>query len=659
MNESSRRVVLGLILLVATVLRFSGLDWGIRSLETFRLDGQVVSVNEAGFGADADALYRAAESLSDRYYPTAEYAGQTYLFNSYGNLFPYLNWIFAGVGGVVAGFEPFGETARDENLTRMSGRWVSAVAGVLTVWVTWLIGMRLLGPVAAAGTGMVAAVLPMAVQAGHLATVDGLLGLWFGCVLWASVRVYADGGRRLYLLAGLFIGLATATKINGLFLLLPLGLAHLLRHTARADGSLLTAVRDRTVYLAGAAAVGVWVVLTPAAVFDFGQYFSPDFAGPYHVQFSLRKAAETASEHRGWLHLADASTYGYHPVHVFPLGMGWVVQAALVAGLVVSAIRKRPDVGIVAISFVVYYLLVARLPDKPIRFFVPLVPYISVLTCFAVTALAGRRSRVAIGVLAVLLIEPALRTGALLAAYHQPDARVAAAQWIQTQIDVGGKLMLERGHNSLAPLISRRHVSLLLADLEHELGNARNARLASEGHYSAILEAEFLSQVDYFAMSEERLALKKVRPSAVDFYDRLFRGELGFALRETFTGRPSFLGMRFEGPLTDLNWSRYDHPTTYVFERVTEEPPLYSLHPDLAVYRLRTHKDTETVILRAQVEKDFALFKRCLPATFKEQEGEKGLAKRFLAFLRDPMTLTGPDGRLTALKEGQVWRIKP
>jgi hypothetical protein len=660
MSVVGQRVTLATILLISIALRFSGLDWGVRSLETFELDGQGVSVNSAGFNADADALHRAAESLSQKYYAEVDYAGQPYLFNSYGTAFLYLYRAAGFLGSLVVDFDPFVQAAYDANLTRLSGRWVSALAGVGLVWVTWLIGMRLMGFAGAVAAGLIAAVLPMSVQAAHLATVDGLLALWYGFALWASLRVLDRGEWQDYLVAGVCIGLAVATKINGLFLLLPLSLAHLLRQPGSPSlKGVWKAFVSPRIYGAIGVSLLTWIVLTPASILEWEAYFTPSFAGPYHVNFSLRKASEAASAHRGWLHLEGASTYLHHPFQIFPLGMGWTIQLALLAGITLAAVRRSPGILLVAVSFLVYYLLIARLPDKPIRFFVPLAAYVSILVSYPLVHFCRQRSLalVAVAILGIAL-EPAARSSALANVYGRPDSRVAAAQWIQDNIPYGGKLMLERGHNGLAPLVSRQHVSLLHADLEHELGNSRGDALASEGHFTALIEAEFLSQVDYFVMSEERLAVRKVRVAARDFYARLFKGELGFELQASFAARPTLFGITWEDENTDLNWTRYDHPTTHVFKRVTYTPSLYSEQPDLQVYQLRRSKDTQAVLRRAQKEKNFALFKRCMPAKWKERVGERVIAERFYSFLKDPSTLSGGSETISVIREGEIWRIK-
>ena len=655
----AQRVALGLILLISFALRFSGLDWGIRSLDDFQLNDAPVAVDSAGFHADADALYVAAKSLSTSTYPLHTYASQEYQFTSYGTLFLYLNRAAAEVGSWFGNYEAFGPSVGDINASRLSGRWVSALASVAAVWVSWLVGMSLMGPVGAVACALICAVLPMSIQAAHLATVDGLLSLWFAAALLPVIRIARDPRLKDYLLAGLFIGLAVATKINGLFLLLPLGLAHLQsRKVTLTPAAVASAAADWRVYASVGIAAVVWLGLTPAAILEPGAYFFPDFVGPYHLNFSLEKASEGPANHRGWLHMDGVSTYLYHPFRVFPLGVGWVVQVAVLAGIIVSLRKRHPEFVLLAISVIVYYVLIARLPDKPIRFFVPLCTFFACLAVFpALKLFEARRFRVVgLACLTVLVIEPGIRSAALSSVYRQTDSRVLAAQWVQDNVPFAGKLMMERGHNSLLPLIDRNQVSTLVADVEQEFANALRPHLARAGHYSAIVEAEFLSQVDYLIISDERISARQTRLAAADYYDRLFAGELGFELDTSFPMRSSLFGISLEGESPDLNWTRYDHPSTFMFRR-TGEPRLYANHPELSIYQLRTWQDLRDVVKRSQKEKDIAMFKRCLTGLYKERVGEQEIANLFLTFLRTPQSILSGSGKIRAIREGSAWRL--
>ena len=148
----------------------------------------------------------------------------------------------------------------------------------------------------------------------------------------------------------------------------------------------------------------------------------------------------------------------------------------------------------------------------------------------------------------------------------------------------------------------------------------------------------------------------QTRLAAADYYDRLFAGELGFELDTSFPMRSSLFGFSLEGESPDLNWTRYDHPSTFMFRR-TGEPRLYVNHPELSIYQLCAWQDLRDIVKRSQKETDFVMFKRCLTGPYKERVGEQEIANLFLTFLRAPQSILSDSGQMRAIREGSAWRL--
>ena len=106
------------------------------------------------------------------------------------------------------------------------GRMVSALAGTLTVWVTYLIGKRAFGSRVGLIAAAFLAVAFLPVRDAHFATNDSLLTLMVSLSILGSVLVVRRGRTRDYGLAAIAGGLAFATKYTGIFTLAPLILAH-------------------------------------------------------------------------------------------------------------------------------------------------------------------------------------------------------------------------------------------------------------------------------------------------------------------------------------------------------------------------------------------------------------------------------------------------
>jgi hypothetical protein len=214
------------ILILAALLYGYGLDWGIASLRDFRLDGKRVSFAAANFHPDSNALERAAASLDDSIYPHIIRDGKTFLFSSYGTVFIYTYWGVVRTAGALFGFEPFGEAAVDSDATRLTGRMISALMGLVAVWLTFCAGRLSFGR----ETGLLAAFLlclmPMMIQASHMATVDGALALGSVWICYQSIVMLKRKDLSAYLVCGVAAGITVATKLNAVLLLAAPVIAH-------------------------------------------------------------------------------------------------------------------------------------------------------------------------------------------------------------------------------------------------------------------------------------------------------------------------------------------------------------------------------------------------------------------------------------------------
>ena len=205
--------------MLAAVLRFSGLSWGLRhgAIEAER--DFVQSVWEMV----------AARDLDQRFY---EYPG----------LFFHLLYV------PIAAVQMAG---RPEPTAYLVARGVVAAFGVLSVALTFVLGSRLAGPRLGLLAALFLAVSPLEIETAHRVRTDVVLEAFGLLALLAFRRVGADwrGDAR----AGICLGLATALKPTGV-LLLPSYLLH--RHFAPGP-------RATRIALVGVLALVVVVALTP------------------------------------------------------------------------------------------------------------------------------------------------------------------------------------------------------------------------------------------------------------------------------------------------------------------------------------------------------------------------------------------------------------
>ena len=155
----------------------------------------------------------------------------------YGSLVQYILFFFYGlyyaIGYLLGYFSSIHQFAigfiNDPSVFYLIARGFSALLGAATVYITYLIGVRVGGvKVGLCGALFLAVSYQHAVHS-HYATVDTALTFFFALATYQSLMLLFDDRPSRYCKAGLAIGLTLATKLNGIFVLVPFAAAHFLR----------------------------------------------------------------------------------------------------------------------------------------------------------------------------------------------------------------------------------------------------------------------------------------------------------------------------------------------------------------------------------------------------------------------------------------------
>jgi Dolichyl-phosphate-mannose-protein mannosyltransferase len=210
------RVILGVILLVGAALRYYGLNWDF---------GSGLHPDERHVTSLVQALALPtswAQFLSPGHVSPLE-PGDF----AYGSLPLYLYWIAGHVAAWLGSWVP-GLSAWQSALGSgvfLTGRIVSAAAGVLTILVVYLLGLRLYGRMVGLLAAAFFAVCVLDVQLSHYLAVDTLATLFATLAVYACVCVVQQRRPVAFLWAGAWTGAALACKVSVLPLLLPLVVA--------------------------------------------------------------------------------------------------------------------------------------------------------------------------------------------------------------------------------------------------------------------------------------------------------------------------------------------------------------------------------------------------------------------------------------------------
>lgn len=286
-------------------------------------------------------------------------------------------------------------------------RGANTLLAVATVGAVACLGRRLYGVKAGLLAALILATMPLAVRFAHLAIVDTPAVFWAVMALLWAVRVRQDGRVRDFLVAGIFTGLAAATKYPAVLVAVPVATAILLDRPWPLR---------RSIWVVSGAALS-FALTTPFVWLDAGQFWS-HFAdmGRSHL------LAESSTEEQTWL---------YHLRYTLRHGLGAVAAVAVALSLL-WGVRQRQWQELVLLAGIVPLAVVLALAGSTfMRYALPLAPLLALLIGRLV-GMGWKYPLVGGLVTLTLVAEPlyaSLRTRALLSGQ---DTRIEAQTWLQT-----------------------------------------------------------------------------------------------------------------------------------------------------------------------------------------------------------------------------------
>ncbi|MDQ3850942.1 MAG: glycosyltransferase family 39 protein [Actinomycetota bacterium] len=314
-------------------------------------------------------------------------------------------------------------------------RFLTAVLGTLAVGLLYLAGSRLLDRRAGLLAAGLLAVAFLPVFYSHLALNDVPTLAPICLALWGIAGVLRLGRRRDYVVAGLGLGLACATKYTGGIVLLPLLMAAGAQFAA--PGGRRSALRG--VLLAGAAALVAFVVANPYSVLDFGAFWN-----------GVTHQSDASGDSVGKLGLTQSNGFAYY-LWSFGWGLGYLPLAFAAGGAVRLWFDERRLVWVLVPAVVVFVAFMGSQERYFGRWLLPVFPFVCLLAAYAaleVADAAGRRlpglrpTFVALAVVALCGqgLVYSLHSGLVLS---RTDTRNLTRDWMTAHVAEGTKIVVE------------------------------------------------------------------------------------------------------------------------------------------------------------------------------------------------------------------------
>jgi Dolichyl-phosphate-mannose-protein mannosyltransferase len=416
-------------------------------------------------------------------------------------------------------------------------RVVAAVLGTISVWLTYLAGERLWGATVGLLGAAIFGLAFLPVFYSHLALNDVPTLAPVALSLYGVAGVLRNGARRDYVLAGVGIGLAAATKYTG-------GITAVCLLGAfgcdLAGGGVGRALRRLA--LAAGCALLAFVAANPYAVLDWNAF---------HAGLTQQQALAGGLDP---VKLGTTSSSGTaYYLWTFTWGLGWVPSLAAVAGAALLLVRRRLALAVVLLPAPVAFLL--YMGDQQ-RFFgrwlMPIFPIVALLGAYAIVELVRwliSARRIPPGI-AVVLAGVVVLAQSLASVVHddvvlsRADTRSLARAWMVRHIPAGAKVVIE-------PVVSDNWADDIGRSLQWTVSGARwerwnpystdvsptgaplppgQHRFVAVDEYERTLRPELLSEYvarDYCwvvigsLQAGRSFAQPKIAPSAIAYYAAL------------------------------------------------------------------------------------------------------------------------------------------
>jgi hypothetical protein len=394
--------------------------------------------------------------------------------------------------------------------TFFAGRLVSALAGVISIYLLYGIGTRLYNRRVGLGAAFLLAIFPLHVTCSRYLKEDALLTCIFLATVLLALKAVQEQRRSLILLCGFCAGVACSTKYTGLLCVAVVcSIPWLKSRRLLPDISYLkwTVAALLIVPLA-------FVLITPYALLDYPKFIKDFGSEKYHA---IRGHTITID--------AWSQFWTYHVWNSILPGMTPLAALVSFAGLGVLIWRRRVEDLYVIALFLLFYLPAEWVKSKPApqpeRYILPCLPFLAIAGAEFVRVLANLRFALLAPVFACALALPPLVRTVHLASEINDDTRDRMTRWMIDHLPHGSKVFLDW----------KRYAPAFWHD-EFEVEYIPRAEIGTRLTIRALKESGF----DYMVLSSL-------------FYDRYFSqpnpdGAMREYFRDVFREVPIILQMR-------------------------------------------------------------------------------------------------------------------
>lgn len=576
-----RTVLLSIILIIGTFLRYYNINWGAPYF--FHPDEKNMGVAVSQFYLPKD-IRKMVLCLKQKMKKTAlleaKICNLNPYFFAYGQFPLYLAY-FSGYLRNAVFKTPTISLDLPQSIFWL--RFWSATASILTIFLVFLIAGSFLKFRGAILAALFCAFTAGLIQSAHFGTTESLLTLFFLTIIyfslvWVAKKISVSS---FIFLTSFFLGLAAATKISAwIYFFIPI-MALFLRYRPQFL---------KTVFASLIIGFFSWAIFLAASPYNFLDFQAFKNSMNYEGGVALGKVKVFYTRQ-----FENTKPIIFQFTKIFPYVLGYPLFILGFLGFLLAnfeligtifkkrklAMSKREELFfLLNFAFLIYFLPNAFLFTKWTRFMTPLFPLFSIYTGYFLFCFYGffkmayyrfkdenkslKNNKILKFLelfLAFSLLFLVLLPGIVFfTVYLRTDTRIQASEWIYQNIPSGSYILSETANVVDLPVV-----------IEKNYWKAKNYRIVSFNFYeldeSYFLQEELvkhLEKADYILVPSRRVFANNMRlpnkyPISTRYYELFFSGELGFEKVAEFSV--------LSDEASEETFTVFDHPVVRVYKK--------------------------------------------------------------------------------------------
>lgn len=508
----------------------------------------------------------------------------------------------------------------DYNHITLSGRFISTLFDLSTVFLIFLIGKKVFSNIAGLLGAFFYSVSVLPIQLAHFYAVDTFLNFFLVLTTYLLIRAVYSPKLLFFISAGISYGLAFASKVSA-FLLGPSIVLIFLY--------LLYRKRVKTFLWSLSFICIAFLVFRIAQPYAFSNSLSftpnPKFLANLNELRALSQPNNFFPPAVMWNNTSPIF-YPLKELVIWALGIqsGIIILAALFLSIIFARnycsywtivkntsrffeerkkLIKLSPMTISSLMLIIAILTIFIYQGlqfaKPLRYFYPLLPYLLIISGYLIwETLKDTSGKFKLTFIIILFLVWSIWPLAYMSIYTRPHPRVQASEWIYQNVEPGSTLSTEHWDDAL-PLNFSDHSNSIYKFIEFPLYGQESAE-----KWMGMIQK--LQQVDYIILSSNRLyggitRNPQMYPITSKYYHSLFNEKLGFEKIAEFTSRPNIYipginvcitfpfsdygvvakniqdcpleGLSLVDDYVDETNTVYDHPKVIIFRKTSNFSP--------------------------------------------------------------------------------------